>query len=276
MGNLRAHRSVLSAVIAVVLLVVVLTAAAGWQVAGGRWFVVRTPSMGQAAPVGTLLLTLPTTVGAVRVGDTVTFHAPGSGSVYTHRVISTSSAGLATQGDVNTQADPWVVTNRDMIGKVEHRWWGMGWVLRGLPLLLLLLGVVWLFSALCDRWWRGPLRLAGSMVGLAVVLAVLQPWVGAQKIDVTGTPRSATVRAVSTGVLPIRLTEGSSRTERMVSGQVGSLQVGSPSSNGRYEITPHLDLSTGWWVLLISLCLSPLGMALLVAARMQEPQEQLA
>lgn len=266
MGRVRAHRSVPGVVIAIVLLAICVTAV-GWRVAGGRWFVVRTPSMGQAAPVGTLLLTLPVTIGAVQVGDTVTFHAPSSGEVYSHRVIAKSATGLRTRGDINTSADPWVLTNHDLIGKVAHRCWGLGWVLRGLPLLVLCLAAVWLLTALAARDYRSPLRLAGAALSFAIVFAVLHPWVGAAKIDVTGTSADATVRAVSTGVLPIRLTEGSASTQRLVNGQVGSVRVGTPDARGNYSITPHLDLSIGWWISLIALCLVPLALALLLALR---------
>lgn len=266
MGRIRAHRSVPGVVIAIVLLAICLTAV-GWRVAGGRWFVVRTPSMGQSAPVGTLLLTLPVTLAAAQVGDTVTFRAPSSGEVYSHRVIAKSATGLRTRGDINTGNDPWVVTNQDLIGKVAHRWWGVGWALRALPLLLLCLAAVWLLTALSSRDWRSPLRLAGTAMSFAIVFAVLHPWVGAAKIDVTGTSADATVRAVSTGVLPIRLTEGSASTQRLVNGQVGSVQVGIPDARGNYNITPHLDLSIGWWMSLIALCLAPLALALLLALR---------
>lgn len=270
MGRFRADRSlpavVVTVVVAVVLLAICVTTV-GWRVAGGRWFVVRTPSMGQTAPVGTLLLTLPVTIGAVQVGDTVTFHAPGSGQVYSHRVIAKSSTGLRTRGDINTSADSWVLSNQDLIGKVEHRWWGLGWVLRGLPLLLLCLGGVWLLTALMGRDWRPALRLAGTAVSVAIVFAVLHPWVGAEKINVTGTSTDATVRAVSTGLLPIRLSEGSASTGRLVNGQVGSLRVGTPDVNGGYSITPHLDLSIGWWIVLIAVCLAPLALALVTALR---------
>ena len=76
--------------VVVVVLVTVIGAAAGaFWLAGGRWFVMQTPSMGTAAPVGTLVLTRPVAkLSALQVGDVVTCRPPApAASYYTHREI---------------------------------------------------------------------------------------------------------------------------------------------------------------------------------------------
>src|SRR5262245_18950348 len=51
-----------------------------WWATGGTWEIVSTPSMGRAAPVGTLLWVKPTEIDDIRVGDVVTFHTPPIGT----------------------------------------------------------------------------------------------------------------------------------------------------------------------------------------------------
>ena len=101
-----------------VLTVAVVAVALGFQASGGRWFIVETPSMGQAAPVGTFVLTQPVAVGDLAVGDIVSFHPPTApGEVYTHRIVSTDGGLVTTQGDINSVSDPWTLSDGDLIGR---------------------------------------------------------------------------------------------------------------------------------------------------------------
>jgi len=64
---------------------------------------VTTPSMGPAAPVGTLILTRPVRIGDTRVGDIIAFHPPTEPrETFTHRVVTVDpDGGLRTRGDIN-------------------------------------------------------------------------------------------------------------------------------------------------------------------------------
>lgn len=79
--------------VGLVLASLALAAGAGW-----RLFTVATPSMGVAAPVGTLVVTQPDPSG-YRVGDVVAFHR--GARIYTHRIIETLDGGarFVTKGD---------------------------------------------------------------------------------------------------------------------------------------------------------------------------------
>lgn len=253
-----------AAVAAITLIVLCLTALS-FRASGGRWFVVRTPSMGRAAPVGTLLLTRPTTTHATNVGDIISFHAPRTGTVYTHRVIARTAAGLRTRGDINQSDDSWVITDSNLIGKVSARWWGMGWVLRGVPLLLFCLAVVWLVAARVKLSWRSPLRVVGTALSLSLVACVLHPWIGLERLGSTVARQGVTIRAVSTGVLPVRAqaVQGEDNV-RLVNGQVGSVLVDQQDAHGAYTVTGSPSLDLWWWIAIILVCLSPVLWCLLV------------
>lgn len=99
-----------------------LAAAVLWHTAlGGRWQVVATPSMGTAAPVGTLVLTVP--ADRVAVGDIVTYHPPVANhpNSVTHRVISVEpDGGFRTRGDINGAVDPWTVRPSNLVGVASY------------------------------------------------------------------------------------------------------------------------------------------------------------
>lgn len=273
---LRANRRSAASVLLICLAgagVLLGAAAASWHLTGGRWFVIRTASMGQAGPVGTLVLTRPTSIAATHVGDIISFHAPGSGEVYTHRVVAKTPAGLRTQGDANAVPDSWALTNTNLIGKVTHRWWGVGWILRALPLVLLCLAVLWLLTALIPHAWRSPTRLAGAALTFAFASLVLHPWLGVEKIDVVPADGGgARIRVVSTGILPIRVTGGAGNgSVRLVDGQVGTILVRHPAANGAYHLDPSLSLSLGWWIAVIAVCLVPLAWTTLVGLSPASP-----
>jgi signal peptidase I len=251
---------------AVIALFIVLASALFWRLDGGRWYDVRTASMGRAAPVGTLLLTRPTTVSEVHLGDVITFHAPGSGAVYSHRVVQKTAAGISTRGDINPVKDAWTIHDRDLVGVVVHTVPGVGWLLRGLPLLLLCLAVTWLASAFVRRAWRDSVRIVGAAASLGVIGLVLRPWVGLLRISTASADEGVVLRVVSTGLLPIRATaaHGGGDSARLVNGGVADIAVPHAGPRGAYDLTASLSLGFWWWVGLVGVSLAPLLWCLVV------------
>jgi len=76
---------------------------------GYESFVVTSGSMGQTAPVGSVVLTRMVDAHAIAPGDVITYRHPGA-DVVTHRVVGVEEreAGVAfrTKGDENDSADP--------------------------------------------------------------------------------------------------------------------------------------------------------------------------
>lgn len=108
-----------------------------WRLTGGHWEIVATPSMGRTAPVGSLVFTRPADIADVRVGEVISFHPPGLRvETVTHRVVRIDDDGaLHTRGDINAADDALPVRN-DLVGRVVSIWWGLGWLLKALPLLI--------------------------------------------------------------------------------------------------------------------------------------------
>ena len=160
-------RTTASLVLAVVVLGCI-GVAAWWVLSGGRWYIVRTPSMGTAAPVGTLLWVEPTAAKDLHVGDVVTFRPPGLGSTYSHRIYSiTADGALHTKGDANAGPDTWTLRPSDVVGRVAARWWGIGWLIRATPVLAI--GGLLLYALV--RWATpARLRVSAAVVGVSFLL----------------------------------------------------------------------------------------------------------
>ncbi|MTD15291.1 hypothetical protein GIS00_15215 [Nakamurella sp. YIM 132087] len=254
-----------AALIAGAALVLVVLAGAGWRLSGGDWQIVSTPSMGEAAPVGTLLLTRPAEAGEVHVGDIVTYQPPVAGaSLHTHRVVSIDeNGGLHTRGDINSADDPWALGTSDLIGVVVARLWGIGWIFRALPILVIGTAVLWFVTA---RWIdpvrRMPLRIVGSSVIVGIVAVLYRPFVGLQGMGSVTDASGTHVTMVSTGLLPIRVKADTGGSITLVDGQVGTLTTHPASSADAVHLSSEIHLPWWGWVLLVILWLSPLWWAL--------------
>jgi signal peptidase I len=267
-GNRSSRSNRVKAVVTVVaggLAVLFLAAALSWRITGGRWMIVSTPSMGQAAPVGTLVLTRPTEVSHLHVGDVISFHPPGlANRTYTHRIISIGADGVHTRGDINGAADPWPLHNENIVGKVVGRWWGIGWLLRGLPIIVIGIAIVWAATRYyaSDRW-RVPLRIVGYAAVVSLAGFLVKPFVRVVVIASNGDSSGAHASIVSTGLLPIRVSASGGNSADLIAGQVGRVTA-QANSSGRYHLDSGLHMGWPWWMVIILLCASPLLYSLVV------------
>ncbi|MBT1547108.1 S26 family signal peptidase [Curtobacterium aurantiacum] len=246
---------------------VLLGAAALFLSSGGRWFVVETPSMGEAAPVGTLVLDLPVDVATLSVGDIVSFETSANPDVvYTHRIVSIDAdGGLHTRGDVNGAVDPWTLTQADVIGTpallVPH----IGWLLRAAPILLIgTLIILTLTSAFTDRVTRTCLRIAGGALTTAYAAFVFKPFVNVTTITNTSSPTGVEATVISSGIFPVRVDAHGGNSVHLVDGEMGKVVIHELTENGHYQLMSNIDLDPLGWVALIAVCLVPLVACLAV------------
>jgi signal peptidase I len=113
---LRRMASILSTVVVVVAVAAFLFLAVGPRVFGYQTSTMLTGSMSPLINPGDVVVTVPTPVGDIRVGDIITYHIPVEDQrVETHRIteILTNQDGtraVRTKGDANEDADPWLAT----------------------------------------------------------------------------------------------------------------------------------------------------------------------
>lgn len=265
--------------VAVVGAVALAVAAGAFHHGGGRWFVVTSSSMGEAAPVGTLVLTEPTRASGpsadLRVGDVVTFRPPTvPGEVYTHRVASTGADGVRTSGDTTGAVDPWLLGDDDLVGRAVALLPGVGWLVRGLPWLALGALAVWAVGTrLRSDSARSAFRLVAGCAVVLGVVSVLRPFVGAVLLSTTVDAAGRGVaHVVSTGLVPVRVAAEGGGHADLVSGAVGQVPV--PAGASAVDLTTSLHLPVVGWVVVALICASPLIAVLTLGLPAGEPRAE--
>jgi signal peptidase I len=243
---------------AAVLAAAVLTAALVLGL-GFRLFAILTPSMGQTAPVGSLVVTH--SGDRYGVGDVVSFERVSR--VYAHRIVEVTGDGsFITKGDLNGVTDPWVVPPADVIGRAVWIAPGLGWVLRGLPWLALGFALVWGLSLIRrpTRIWRWVIRISGWTLVVALVAAWLRPWVSLNMLGfVPADDQGVLMHVVNTGLFPVDAIGA-----RLVSGQDAIVHVIEQDASGRFSLVPAPALSLWHRLVLLAVCLIPLAASFVV------------
>jgi hypothetical protein len=259
-------------VIASIGLAFILTAAV-FYLAGGRWFVVKTPSMGEYAPVGTLVLSSVAQLTHLRTGMTILFHPPSApGETYFHRIYSITNGAISTKGDANPGPDPWRLDAREVIGTEFGRILGIGWLVEALPILIVggvILHVVTHYYV--ARYWRFPLRVLGWSLLVALAAYLLRPFVRAVLVSQFVSHGRATSRVIATGLfdLNVRAVNGTSTILRP--GQAGDVVTTRVANSGLFEVDLAPSLGVLGLLLLIVLILVPVALCVGYAIRRPEP-----
>ena len=103
-----------------------LTPRFGWRVN-----TVFSGSMEPAIKTGSMLVTRPVKAERIKVGDIIIFHSPVNEKLMTHRVIEVveqSALQFQTKGDTNEDADPFILSAENIVGKAWFYIPGLGYI----------------------------------------------------------------------------------------------------------------------------------------------------
>jgi hypothetical protein len=241
---------------------------------GGRWYVIATPSMGEYAPVGTLVLGSVAGLTSLHRGTVILFHPPSAPSeVYFHRIFSIGGGAIRTKGDLNATIDPWTLHAHDLIGTEFARLPGVGWLTEALPILLvggLVLHVVSHYYVV--RYWRFPVRVFGWSVLVSLAAYLLKPFVRAVLLSQVVAHGRATSSLVPTGLLDITAHAVHGTTAVLRPGQAGQVSSSHVASSGFFEIDLSPSFGVATWVLLLAIWLVPLLLCVVYALRRPLPE----
>ena len=256
----RRNGHLASAFLAAVALAVVLVL--GWDLSGGQLQVMETASMCPSVCVGSLIGDRPLS-GPVHLGELVTFHPPSStAETYTHEVSHVFANGMIqTRGAGNPRHDPWLIRRSDIVGEVVFSVWGLGWLLKALPLLAIG-ALAWVLTApiiatgtrrAWDRIW---------MTALVVIpLWLLHPLIEATVVSTSVDPehrRWVRMTVVNTGLLPSSFRAAGGGVTSHVGSTLTAHASGPPSAHGAILVTESASFYWWGWAIVACVVASPL------------------
>jgi signal peptidase len=139
-----------------------LVTVAATNVLGYSSYVIYSGSMDPTVKVGSLLLTRPTDVEDLQVGDVITYRSPGNHTNLTHRIVNIRQQDgewvFQTKGDASLEPDPREVILRGQVSKMALDIPYLGYVvdfaksIQGVVLLLLVPGAGLLLMQALKAW----------------------------------------------------------------------------------------------------------------------------
>ena len=257
----------------VVLAVLALVLAAGaiaWRATGGSFYAVQTASMGTTAPVGSLAIDQP--IGHLHVGELISFHPPGSGRIFTHRIVAlTPDGGIHTKGDINGAVDGWLLTRSQVLGHVITIVPYAGWLIRAIPILALGLALVWLLTrSFVAPEWRTTTRISGLVAVTVIALTSLHVLVNSAIITFNRDHHGAHAAVVSTGLLPLSVTASGGTSRIITDGQVARVSTQRVGPHNHYQLQIDPDWQP-WWIIPLALLAVLPG---LLSLTVKEPPER--
>ncbi|WKD58848.1 S26 family signal peptidase [Corynebacterium caspium] len=247
---------------ATLLLLLLIGFASGW-----RSFVVTTPSMGTALPVGTLAITKPANISELAVGDVVTAEV-GEDFTRTHRVITLNENSIYTKGDLNGSRDPLALKQENIVGKIAFSSPVLGWILRMIPIIIVVWAVVYLLSRrIDDPINRHRYRMLAVFCGFALSIVIVRPLYGTALLSMRvenahdGEAVHAVAHTVNTGLMPIKVDgvgkDGTSTGPMSPTGTDGYSKAYEVNKDGKFVFQPRPALSWPWWIGMLLLVISP-------------------
>ncbi len=229
--------------------------AVAWT-SGWRVHDMTTPSMGTAAPVGSIVISHPVNAATLHRGQIIVFHPPGRPTVtFAHRIYAISpgagDTAIRTKGDINPTPDVWTLHQADLIGISVARVPDVGFLLQALPLLLLGTFVILLASSGLAPDRRGAARIIAGAILVAGVVDHFRPLARVDLLDEQVTHGHGIATVVPTGILPIRVSAHGGSAVDIVPGQVGVVHRAHVDPQHAFTISTSIHLSGWWWLVLL-------------------------
>jgi signal peptidase I len=261
-----AAKTVVPAVLSALLLLAVLSAGV-FYLMGGRYSVIKTPSMADYAPVGSFVVSKPVDYASIQKGDTILFVPPGSESTYFHRVTDVTPAGLQTKGDLNGSVDPWTLTQDNILGKEAFHVHNLGFLLTLGPFFLIGGVAIHMFTKFkFSKYNRFPARVTGWTFLTAIAVFISKPLFKAELISQTVEKGEATTNYVTTGIFGVKATAERGTTDHAFPGEIGTVVSSWHDKAGYFnvELSPYLGVTE--WIVLLGVILAPLALCMLFSA----------
>jgi hypothetical protein len=229
----------------------------GWMLTGGRVLVMQTPSMGTAAPAGSLVLVRSLGDTALHRGMIVAFHVPETGALYMHRIAQILPGGkIRTRGDLNGADDGWALTRAALVGVPALIVPGVGWLLLAAPWALGVLAFGGLLALVLPRSARPTLRSLSIGVAISLPLYILRPFTRVAVVAAGHSHTRFVAKLVNAGLFPLRVTL---RGAQIVIAPAHAGTIAAPiAGHSSTMLAAHADVPLWGWLLICGFVAAPL------------------
>jgi len=248
------------------LVVVAFIVQVGWSIGGGMLLRENGTAMCPEVCVGSLIIDRPLAPHTeVHQGETVTFEAPGTRTLYTRRVAAVFGDGrFVTRSDAPNSRSPLVLTSANVKGVTVATVWGLGWLGSALPFLALGVAIIVLVRRSIDVNVRRAFDRFFFIVLFGVPLAVLNPFFRSVVLRdyLAGGRFSEHLVVVNTSVLPAQYTVAHGTFKDFVapSSQVVLSGPGPRQTDGVLSFTQFVSLHWWGWASVIAVLFIPLAL----------------
>lgn len=234
----------------------------GWRLSGGNLYFVSTPSMGQTMPVGSLVVTQDVTnFHSLRVGQIIVYRLLDTNDYFVHRIYSVLPDGrFKTKGDLEALADPLIVSDSQIVGRVVQVIPAIGWIYR-LSGYLFLVAISMLFlSFFAPLIWRSIIYVLCPLLFVGVPLVLFHPLVSAQVLETNYNNHLVEIDLVDTGILPVSYHCNFVPSVSGSPGQLVKIVFKETKATSPGHLIPiGIKAKLSWWIVivLITLCALP-------------------
>ncbi len=250
--------------VATTVLVALVLLWAGWLGTGGRLFWVGSPSMGETAPVGSLVASKPVpATQPLHVGEIIVFYPRlGIPTDYVHRIYRVLPHGqYMTKGDLNPAPDPWFISRANIIGTPAVIIPAIGWIYKCATWFFFGTAILVALAMVLRRRGRQWVLALGSAVMICVPLYWYRPFIGGfvyASGPVRPNSRQLMAKVVDTGILPVHFSPSHGTPVYAAPGQEVVVTGYVPKGHKNLMVSITAALPWWGWALVVLGCLTPL------------------
>lgn len=190
-----------------------------FSLAGGKWFIMTTPSMGTQIPVGTLVLAKPDPTP--HIGQIVVFRPNLSSAIFIHKIVKTTPNGhFITKGNLDSNTDPGFITSKNIIGVVTNTFSYMGWLVAVSPIILIGFIMAVLLPKLAPSLNKIGVWFTAYVITTLLVILKLSPLLRVTEIAIVKSKGKILASFVNSGLIPLQFHAEGQTAHNILSGQV--------------------------------------------------------
>jgi signal peptidase I len=233
---------------------------------GGHLFMVTTPSMGETAPRGALVIVPPNSANQqLKVGEIAVFKVPGSNEMFIHYLYQKLPDGrYETKGALEAKPDPWTIGRPDIIGINPTIIPAIGWLYKTYAWFAIGSIILIIISIVVPKLHhRHLLYLIVPIVLLTIPALVYKPFIDGYVLNSNYVGHNAYVEITNDGLFEANYSLPTGKTVLIDPGHAKTLVYHNfPQSQLSKMYDIKISVVLYWWFILLASAVCALPIAL--------------